>query len=72
MLKILFDRAKVAIGRSDYFGASASEIIHIGQVVLAQPPPNNSLMCFINTTFNCPTMAEAYRVAALNGYNQLF
>ncbi|MFM7832727.1 MAG: hypothetical protein ACKPJD_13105, partial [Planctomycetaceae bacterium] len=26
---------------------------------------------FINTTFNYPTMAEAYRVAALNGYNRL-
>ena len=32
----------------------------------------NSLMYFINTTFNYPTMAEAYRVAALNGYNRLF
>jgi NAD(P) transhydrogenase len=27
---------------------------------------------FINTTFNYPTMAEAYRVAALNGINRLF
>ncbi|HFY0444286.1 TPA: hypothetical protein ACIGSS_003232, partial [Escherichia coli] len=25
-----------------------------------------------NTTFNYPTMAEAYRVAALNGLNRLF
>ena len=52
--------------------ATASEIIHIGQAVMAQPTPNNSLMYFINTTFNYPTMAEAYRVAALNGYNRLF
>ncbi|WP_252516856.1 hypothetical protein, partial [Escherichia coli] len=27
---------------------------------------------FVNTTFNSPTMAEAYRVAALNGLNRLF
>ena len=27
---------------------------------------------FVNTTFNYPTMAEAYRVAALNGLNRLF
>jgi NAD(P) transhydrogenase len=27
---------------------------------------------FANTTFNYPTMAEAYRVAALNGLNRLF
>jgi NAD(P) transhydrogenase len=39
---------------------------------MAQPSPNNTLMYFINTTFNYPTMAEAYRVAALNGYNRLF
>ena len=31
----------------------------------------NTLMYFINTTFNYPTMAEAYRVAALNGYNRV-
>ena len=30
------------------------------------------MMYFINTTFNYPTMAEAYRVAGLNGYNRLF
>jgi NAD(P) transhydrogenase len=30
------------------------------------------LGCFIDTTFNYPTMAEAYRVAALNGLNRLF
>jgi NAD(P) transhydrogenase len=28
-------------------------------------------MYFINTTFNYPTMAEAYRVAALNGLNRI-
>jgi len=27
--------------------------------------------CFINTTFNYPTMAEACRGAALNGKNRL-
>jgi hypothetical protein len=52
-------------------GANASEIIHIGQAIMTQPGEINSLMYFINTTFNYPTMAEAYRVAALNGYNRL-
>ena len=51
---------------------NASEIIHIGQAIMCQPPPNNTLMYFINTTFNYPTMAEAYRVAALNGLNRIF
>jgi len=72
MLKILFHRESRAVLGVHCFGANASEIIHIGQAILAQPPPNNTLMYFINTTFNYPTMAEAYRVAALNGYNRLF
>jgi NAD(P) transhydrogenase len=72
MLKILFHHESLAILGIHCFGANASEIIHIGQAIMSQPPPNNTLMYFINTTFNYPTMAEAYRVAALNGYNRLF
>jgi NAD(P) transhydrogenase len=72
MLKILFHRESLAVLGVHCFGSNASEIIHIGQAILSQPAPNNSLMYFINTTFNYPTMAEAYRVAALNGYNRLF
>ena len=72
MLKILFHRETLAVLGIHCFGANASEIIHIGQAIMNQPPPNNTLMYFINTTFNYPTMAEAYRVAALNGYNRLF
>ncbi|HLJ10741.1 MAG TPA: Si-specific NAD(P)(+) transhydrogenase [Planctomycetaceae bacterium] len=72
MLKILFHRETLEILGVHCFGANASEIIHIGQAIFAQPAPNNTLMYFINTTFNYPTMAEAYRVAALNGYNRLF
>lgn len=72
MLKILFHRETLEILGIHCFGATASEIIHIGQAVMAQPSPNNTLLYFINSTFNYPTMAEAYRVAALNGYNRLF
>ncbi|GDY09599.1 NAD(P)(+) transhydrogenase [Planctomycetia bacterium] len=72
MLKILFHRETLEVLGIHCFGANASEIIHIGQAIMAQPVPQNSLMYFINTTFNYPTMAEAYRVAALNGYNRLF
>lgn len=72
MLKLLFHRETTEILGIHCFGASASEIIHIGQAIMAQPKPHNSLLYFINTTFNYPTMAEAYRVAALNGYNRLF
>ena len=54
------------------FGAHASEIIHIGQAIMNQPAGKNTIAYFFDTTFNYPTMAEAYRVAALNGYNRLF
>jgi NAD(P) transhydrogenase len=72
MLKILFHRETLEILGIHCFGAQASEIIHIGQAIMAQRGPANTLMYFINTTFNYPTMAEAYRVAALNGLNRLF
>ncbi len=72
MLKLLFHRESLQLLGIHCFGANASEIIHIGQAIMSQPGEANSLMYFINTTFNYPTMAEAYRVAALNGYNRLF
>ena len=72
MLKLLFHRETKEILGVHCFGSNASEIVHIGQAIMKQPAPNNTLDYFINTTFNYPTMAEAYRVAALNGYNRLF
>ncbi len=72
MLKLLFHRDTHEILGIHCFGDQASEIIHIGQAVMTQPGRANSLDYFINTTFNYPTMAEAYRVAALNGLNRLF
>lgn len=72
MLKILFHRETLQILGIHCFGATASEIIHIGQAIMAQKGEANSILYFINRTFNYPTMAEAYRVAALNGYNRLF
>ena len=72
MLKILFHRETLQILGVHCFGPNASEIIHIGQAIMNQPGEGNTLLYFINTTFNYPTMAEAYRVAALNGYNRLF
>jgi NAD(P) transhydrogenase len=49
------------------FGDQASEIVHIGQAIMNQPAGHNTIEYFVDTTFNYPTMAEAYRVAALNG-----
>ncbi len=72
MLKILFHRDTLEVLGIHCFGDQASEIVHIGQAVMRQEGKANSLRYFLNTTFNYPTMAEAYRVAALDGLNRLF
>ncbi|TWT52836.1 Soluble pyridine nucleotide transhydrogenase [Rubripirellula amarantea] len=72
MLKLLFHRETLEVLGVHCFGANASEIIHIGQSVMSPEGAPNSMNYFIETTFNYPTMAEAYRVAALNGLNRLF
>lgn len=72
MLKILFHRESLEILGIHCFGDQAAEIIHIGQAVMSQKGTGNTLKYFVNTTFNYPTMAEAYRVAALNGLNRVF
>ncbi|MFC3606496.1 Si-specific NAD(P)(+) transhydrogenase [Stutzerimonas tarimensis] len=72
MLKILFHRETLELLGVHCFGYQASEIVHIGQAIMNQPGEANSLKYFVNTTFNYPTMAEAYRVAAFDGLNRLF
>jgi NAD(P) transhydrogenase len=72
MLKILFHRETKALLGIHCFGDNAAEIIHIGQAIMYQPPPHNTIDYFIHTTFNYPTMAEAYRVAALRGLDRTY
>lgn len=71
MLKLLFHIDTMQILGIHCFGAEAAEIIHIGQAIMNQEGEANSIHYFVNTTFNYPTMAEAYRVAALNGLNRV-
>jgi NAD(P) transhydrogenase len=49
-------------------GDTAAEIIHIGQAVMAY---GGCIEYFINTVFNYPTLAEAYKIAAFDGINKL-
>jgi len=72
MLKLLFHRETLELLGVHCFGPNAAEIVHIGQAIMEQEGEANSLKYFTATTFNYPTMAEAYRVAALNGLNRLF
>ncbi|WP_437551801.1 Si-specific NAD(P)(+) transhydrogenase [Sorangium sp. So ce327] len=72
MLKLIFHRETLALLGIHCFGENAAEIIHIGQAIMSQPAPHNTIRYFVNTTFNYPTMAEAYRVAALDGLGRVF
>jgi NAD(P) transhydrogenase len=49
-------------------GEGAAELVHIGQTVLAH---GGSIEYFVDNVFNYPTLAEAYKVAALAGINRL-
>lgn len=72
MLKLIFHFETLEILGIHCFGDQASEIVHIGQAIMRQPGAANTMKYFLNTTFNYPTMAEAYRTAALDGLNRVF
>ncbi len=71
VLKILFHSETLEVLGVHCFGAAATEIIHIGQAIMKQKDGGNNIRYFVDNTFNYPTMAEAYRIAALNGLNRL-
>ena len=68
MLKLLFDSRDLKLLGVHGIGQRSAEIIHIGQAVLTF---GGTIEYFRDTVFNYPTLAEAYRVAALNGLNKL-
>jgi NAD(P) transhydrogenase len=72
VLKLLFHRETTELLGIHCFGDQAAEILHIGQAIMSQSGGGNSIRYFLEHTFNYPTMAEAYRVAALNGLNRIF
>jgi len=68
LLKILFDPTNLKLLGVHAIGENAAEIIHIGQAVLAL---DATIEYFRDAVFNYPTLAEAYKVAALDGLNKL-
>jgi NAD(P) transhydrogenase len=68
MLKLLFDPETHKLLGVHALGQRATEIIHIGQAVLFY---RGSVEYFHDMVFNYPTLAEAYKVAAINGLNKL-
>jgi len=66
-LKILFDPETLKVLGVHIVGETATELIHIGQAVLSL---GGTIEYFRDTVFNYPTLAEAYKVAALDGLNK--
>jgi NAD(P) transhydrogenase len=68
LLKLIFDPESLKLLGVHVIGDRAAEIVHIGQVVLTV---RGTIEYFRDTVFNYPTLAEAYKVAALDGLNKL-
>jgi len=68
LLKLLFHRRTRQLLGVHVVGSSATELIHVGQAVLGL---GGGLDYFLTTVFNYPTMAECYKVAALDAWNKL-
>jgi len=68
MLKLLFHPDSRRLLGVHAFGTGATELIHIGQTVMAAGLP---IDYFVDTVFNYPTLAECYKVAALDGINRV-
>lgn len=68
MLKMLIHEENRQVLGVHAIGTGATELIHIGQAAIAFKA---TVDYFINTVFNYPTLAECYKVAALNGSNKL-
>ena len=68
LLKLLFSLDTEELLGVHIVGEGATELIHIGQAVLAH---NGKLDYFVNAVFNYPTLAEAYKIAALDAFNKM-
>jgi NAD(P) transhydrogenase len=68
LLKILFHRETRALLGVHIIGTNATELVHIGQAVIAF---GATIDYFVDAVLNYPTFAECYKVAALDGYNKV-
>ena len=68
MLKLIFHQESRRLLGVHAIGTGATELVPIGQTVMAAGMP---IDYFVETVFNYPTLAEAYKVAALDGINRV-
>ena len=68
MLKLIVEIATRRVLGVHIIGEGATELVHIGQAVINL---RGTIDYFIDNSFNYPTLAEAYKVAALDAWNRL-
>ena len=68
MLKLLVSPEDRRLLGVHCLGTGATEVVHIGQAVMGN---GGTLDYLIDTVFNYPTLAESYKVAALDAHNRL-
>ena len=68
LLSLLFEPNSGHLLGVHVIGDQACELIHVGQAVMGH---NGTIAYFLDSTFNTPTLAEAYRVAALDGVKNI-
>jgi NAD(P) transhydrogenase len=68
ILKIIVEKKTLKILGVHICGDNAADLIHIGQAVMAF---GGDVTYFINSVFNYPTLAEAYKTAAFQAVNAL-
>jgi NAD(P) transhydrogenase len=68
LLKLIFHLETRQLLGVHIIGEGASELIHIGQAVMAF---GGTVDYFVDTVFNYPTLAECYKTAAFDGINRL-
>jgi NAD(P) transhydrogenase len=68
MLKMIFSLKTRRLLGVHIVGEGATELVHIGQAVINL---KGTLDYFIENTFNYPTLAEAYKIAALDAWNRM-
>lgn len=68
ILKLICDRDTRKLIGVHVVGEGASELVHIGQAVINL---GGTIDYFVENSFNYPTLAEGYKVAALDLWNRL-
>lgn len=68
LMKLLFSLADRKLLGAHIVGEGATELIHIGQAVLNL---GGTIDYFVENAFNYPTLAEGYKIAALDAYNRM-